>query len=67
MSDWILSILVIAGAALLAGGIYILIRGENRRQGILMLIASAVAFANVAIWLIPLPEESVPVPHNKSA
>ena len=54
MADWLLSILMIAGTALLAGGIYILIKRQHKRQGILMLVASAVMFANVAIWLVPV-------------
>ena len=56
MSDLVLSILMLAGAALLAGGIYILRKGNNKQQGLLMLAASLVMFGNVAIWSIPLPE-----------
>ncbi|ATW05625.1 hypothetical protein C8024_16980 [Sphingopyxis sp. BSNA05] len=61
MSDLILSILMLAGAALLAGGIYILRKGSNRKQGLLMLVAAAVMFANVGIWMIPAPESNQPV------
>jgi len=61
MSNLILSILMLAGAALLAGGIYILRRGTNRKQGLLMLVAAAVMFANVGIWTIPTPESNQPV------
>ncbi|MEP2988796.1 MAG: hypothetical protein ABJN70_01115 [Parasphingorhabdus sp.] len=61
MIDWLLSILMIAGVALLAGGIFILRKGTNRKQGILMLIASAVMFGNLAIWLAPVPEGSDPI------
>ena len=60
MTDWILSILMLAGAALLAGGVYLFRSGKNKKQGVLMLVAAAVMFANVAIWSIPLPEENVP-------
>ncbi len=60
MSDWLLSILMIAGALLAAGGIYVLRKGVNKRQGVLMLVAAAVTFANVAIWLIPVPENAEP-------
>ncbi|MEP3452919.1 MAG: hypothetical protein ABJL11_03715 [Parasphingorhabdus sp.] len=52
---------MIAGVALLAGGIFILRKGTNRKQGILMLIASAVMFGNLAIWLAPVPEGSDPI------
>jgi len=60
MADWVLSILMLAGAALLAGGIYMLRTGKNRKQGWLMLVAAAVMFANVGIWSIPLPQENIP-------
>ena len=58
MADWVLSILMLAGLALLAGSVYILRKGTNIRQGILMLIAAAVMFANVGIWSIPLPDQN---------
>ena len=61
MSNLILSVLMLAGAALLAGGIYVLRKGINRRQGWLMLVAAAVMFANVAIWSIPVPDSNLPV------
>ncbi len=61
MTNLILSILMLAGAALLLGGIYILRKGINRKQGWLMILASAVMFANVGIWTIPVPETNQPV------
>ena len=61
MTNLILSALMLAGAALLAGGIYVLRKGINRKQGWLMLVAAAVMFANVAIWSIPVPENNLPV------
>jgi len=61
MTNLILSVLMLAGAALLAGGIYILRKGTNRKQGWLMLVAAAVMFANVGIWTIPVPESNQPV------
>ena len=61
MSELILSILMLAGAALLAGGIYVLRKGVNKKQGWLMLVAAAVTFANVAIWMIPTPDSNLPV------
>ena len=60
MSDWILSILMLGGAALLAGSIYILRKGDNKKQGWLMLVAALVMFANVGIWSIPVPEANLP-------
>jgi len=61
MTNLILSVLMLAGAALLAGGIYMLRKGINRRQGWLMILAAAVMFANVAIWSIPVPQSNQPV------
>lgn len=53
MSGTILSILMLAGFALSAGGLYLLIRKREIRQGWLMLAAAMVMFVNVAIWVIP--------------
>jgi predicted permease len=61
MSDLILSVLMLAGTALLAGGVFVLRKGVNKRQGWLMLVAAAVMFANVAIGMIPVPESNLPV------
>jgi len=57
MADWVLSILMLSGAGLVAGGIYLLKTGKNRRQGWLMLVAAAVMFMNVAIWTMPTPDQ----------
>jgi hypothetical protein len=54
MSDLVLSLLMLTGLGLTAGGLYKLIVLHDRKQGILMLIAALVMFANVAIWLIPI-------------
>ncbi len=59
LADWVLSILMLAGAALLGGGIYQLRQGQNRKQGWLMLLAAAVMFMNVVIWTIPTPDQVV--------
>jgi len=61
MTSLILSLLMLAGAALLAGGIYMVRKGINKRQGWLMLVAAAVMFANVGIWSIPVPQSNQPV------
>lgn len=55
MAGTILSILMLGGIALLAGGLHLLIRKRDRKRGMLMLIAAAVMFVNVAIWLVPTP------------
>ena len=48
-----LSLGVIAAFALAGGGLYLLIGRRNRKQGLLMLVAAAVLFANVLIWTLP--------------
>lgn len=60
MTDLVASILMFAGAALLVGGIYILRKGANKRQGWLMLVAAAVMFGNVAILSIPIADGNGP-------
>lgn len=52
MSDLLLS-LVMLGALALLGGAVLVFRSGDRRRALLMVIAAAVMFANVAIWLIP--------------
>lgn len=55
MAETIISILMLGALALLAGGVHLLIRKRDRKRGLLMLVASAVMFGNVAIWLMPTP------------
>lgn len=54
MPATLLSLLVLAAFALVAGAIYLLVKRKERKQGILMLIAAAVLFGNVLIWTVPL-------------
>jgi hypothetical protein len=53
MFDLVLSLLMLTGIGLILGGLYKLIALHDRKQGILMLIAAVVMFANVAILLVP--------------
>lgn len=48
----LLSVLVLAAFALIAGALYLLIKRKERKQGILMLVAAAVMFGNVLIWTV---------------
>lgn len=61
---------MLAGAGLLAGGVYLIRTGKNKKQGALMLVASAVMFANVAIWTVPTagpkPEAGKNIPDKPS-
>lgn len=54
MSGTILSILMLAGFALGAGGVYLIAKQRDRQRGGLMIVAALVMFANVAIWQVPL-------------
>ena len=45
----LLSLLMLAGFALAAGGIHTLVKARDRTKGILMLIAAVVMWGNVAI------------------
>jgi len=51
--DLVLSLLMLAGVSLGAGGIWLLVKRRERKQGLLMLLASLVMFVNVAIWTLP--------------
>ncbi len=53
MSDTIISVLMLTGALLAGGAVYVFRKGD-RRRALLMLIAGLVMFANVAIWLVPV-------------
>lgn len=46
------SILMLAGIALVAGAV-VLLRKGRRQQALLMAAAGLVMFVNVAIWLMP--------------
>lgn len=50
----LLSIAVIASFVLGAGGIWLIVKGRDRKQGLLMLAAAAVTIGNVLIWMLPL-------------
>lgn len=50
----LMSLLMLAGFALTAGGIYTLRSRGDRKRGILMLVAAAVMFGNVAILTVPI-------------
>jgi hypothetical protein len=51
-SPLILSLLMIAFAALSAGGLWVLIRRGDRKRGALMILAGLVMLGNVLIWTV---------------
>ena len=48
-----LSISVLAAFALAGGGLWLLIKRKERKQGLLMLLCALVFVANVLIWTLP--------------
>lgn len=55
VSGTVLSVLMLAGLVLAAGGCVLFVRQqESRKRAWLMIIAGLVMFANVAIWTIPV-------------
>jgi hypothetical protein len=48
----ILSLLMLAGFALAAGGVYLIAKRKDRRRGVLMLVAALVMWGNVAIMTL---------------
>lgn len=49
---FLLSIMVLAAFALVGGGIYLIVKGSDRRKGTLMLVAALVLIGNVAILTV---------------
>jgi len=52
--DLALSLLMLGGILLGAGGVWLLAKGRDRVRGLLMLAAALVMFGNVAVWMLPL-------------
>ena len=51
--DTVLSIIVLAAMALLAGAWFLWRRGGSKKQVFLMILLALIMVANVAIWTIP--------------
>ena len=49
-----ITVLMLAAFALIAGGMYLIVRRNERRRGVLMLVAAAVFLGNVLIWTWPV-------------
>ena len=52
VSATFLSILMVAAFLLVWGGVYLLVKKGDRKKGVLMLVAAAVAVGNVLIWTL---------------
>ena len=48
-----LSLAVISSFVLAAGGLYLLLKRREPKQGVLMLVAAVVLLGNVLIWSLP--------------
>jgi hypothetical protein len=48
----LLSIAILAAFALVAGGLWLVFKRGERKQGWLMIVAALVLFANVLIWTL---------------
>ncbi len=49
----LLSIAVLAAFILAGGGLWLIVKRKDRKQGLLMLLAAIVLFVNVLIWTLP--------------
>jgi hypothetical protein len=54
MPGTILSLLMLAGLALLGGAAYLLVGKRDRKRALLMIAAGVVLLGNVAIWAVPI-------------
>jgi len=52
LSATFLSILMLAAFLLVWGGIHMIVKRGDRKRGILMLVAAAVAVGNVLVWTL---------------
>ena len=59
--DLILSILVLAALAMIAGAIFLWRRDGTKKQVWLMLLSAAVMIANVLIWTLPNKDGTAPI------
>ena len=59
--DAVLSVVVLAAVALLAGAFWLWRRGDAQKQVVLMLVLAAVMIANVLIWTVPDGSGTAPV------
>lgn len=53
MLSTVLSILMLAAFALVAGAVWLWRKPGMRRQAVLMLVLAAIAVVNVGIWTVP--------------
>lgn len=59
--DLVLSVVMLAAFALLAGAFWLWRRGGARKQAGMMVLLAVIALANVAIWIVPGEDGAAPV------
>ncbi|QYU69182.1 hypothetical protein J4558_03295 [Leptolyngbya sp. 15MV] len=65
MQGAVLSIVMLAGIALLAGAWFLWRRTGQAKQPLLMVVLAAIAFLNVAIWTVPTPGGTAPIQQSR--
>ena len=61
MLDLVLSIVVLAAIALLAGAFFLWRRTGNTKNAALMVVLAFIALINVAIWTVPTTDGEAPL------
>lgn len=61
MQGAVLSIVMLAGSALLAGAWFLWKRTGEAKRPLLMVLLAAIAFLNVAIWTVPSEDGTAPI------
>ena len=61
MLDLVLSIVVLAAIALLAGSFFLWRRTGNAKNAALMVVLAFIALINVAIWTVPTTDGEAPL------
>jgi hypothetical protein len=60
VTDIVLSIVMLAALALLAGAVFLWRRTGQRKQPALMVLLALIAIANVLIWTVPTGDGTTP-------
>ena len=67
MTDIVLSIVMLAALALLAGAVVLWRRTGEVKNPALMVLLAAIALVNVMIWTLPQPGGQAPIEQIKAA
>lgn len=59
--DLIMSVLMLASLALFVGGLYLVVKRDQRKQGGLMMLAAVIMVVNIALWMIPMENSGSPI------